>query len=122
MQLDNFSTDTALLMIFGESVQRLPESLAGRAPFLTLMHEKILQPTINRKLLDEVRQPLRISKYLSELSQWYSKPHIDGNIEVLWSVAKFLCQNGPTNFSKLMDTFVVEEPKYFKIQSGDGTS
>ena len=69
MQLDNFSTDTALLMIFGESVQRLPESLAGRSPFLTLMHEKILQPTINRKLLDEVRQPLRISKYLSELSQ-----------------------------------------------------
>ena len=23
--------------------------------------------------------------------------------------SKFLCQNGPTNFSKLMDTFVVEE-------------
>ena len=41
-------------------------------------------------------------------------PTSDGNIEVLWSVAKFLCQNGPTNFSKLMDTFVVEEPKYFQ--------
>lgn len=41
-------------------------------------------------------------------------PTSDGNIEVLWSVAKFLCHSGPTKTSKLKDSFDVEDTKPFQ--------
>lgn len=41
-------------------------------------------------------------------------PTSDGNIEVLWSIAKFICNNGSTHFKKVKEKFVVEEPKHFE--------
>lgn len=41
-------------------------------------------------------------------------PTSDGNLEVLWSLAKFICEKGPTKYEKLKDIFVFDDPKYFQ--------